>query len=73
MDEGEIFRVRPDGSQVTQLSFTPDGEHSPSWSPDGKRLAFSKNSDIWIMGKDGSNQVNVTNIPTLETYPAWSR
>ncbi len=72
-DEGEIFRVRPDGSQVTRLTFTPTDEHKPSWSPDSKRIAFVRGGDIWTMKKDGSDVVNVTNTPTMEAYPAWSR
>jgi len=39
----------------------------PAWSPSGDQIAFhsdrSGNFDIWVMGSDGSNPVNLTNIP----------
>ena len=73
VDEGEIYRVHPDGTGITQLTFTAEGESFPSWSPDGKRLAFERNGDIWVMKKDGTNQTNITHTPTAESHPAWSR
>jgi len=33
----------------------------------------SGNFDIWVMGSDGSNPVNLTNHPGDDKFPAWSR
>ncbi len=30
--------------------------HSPAWSPDGRRLAFVKRGDVWLMDADGSHR-----------------
>lgn len=58
---------------------TPLGDNrSPSWSPDGRRIALSgadpgaANSDIYIVDADGSDRQRLTNLPTDETQPAWS-
>jgi Tol biopolymer transport system component len=37
------------------------------------KIVFERDGDIWTMGPDGSNQVNITNTPTSrEEEPAWS-
>jgi Tol biopolymer transport system component len=63
---GEARRVTDDGGS----------EGWPTWSPDGKRLAFhsdrSDNWDIWIINVDGSGLTRLTTNPTADRYPAWS-
>ena len=54
-----IWRVNADGSGTTQLTNGGDGETSPRWSPDGRRVAFlAKRSE------NRENQIYV--IPTDE-------
>ena len=56
-----IFTMRPDGSDVRQVSSGDGGsDWWPSWSPDGSRLAFAaiRNEDwgIWTVNADGSDE-----------------
>lgn len=48
----------------------------PSWSPDGKRLAFSSthegNQEIYTCGADGSDLVRVTQSPGIDAHPCWA-
>jgi hypothetical protein len=49
---------------------------APAWSPDGSRLAVVSDrdgtSDIWVMGIDGSDPVNLTQHEAKDHAPAWS-
>ena len=52
---------------------TPRGARDPSWSPDGKRLAFSYLDRIWTSAPDGKNGKALHNGATdVERDPAWS-
>ena len=47
---------------------------TPSFSPDGGRIAFRNdtNGDIWVMNSDGTNQNGVTCCSNPDSDPAWS-
>src|SRR5437016_5487566 len=73
----EIWAVNLDGTGLTQL--TRDSVNfSPAVSPDGQTIAYvsvrDKNYDIWLMGRDGSNQRAFTRSPQQkETEPRFMR
>jgi CxxC motif-containing protein (DUF1111 family) len=50
---------------------TPVAGTFPSWSPDGARVTFSQNGDIWIMNNDGTFPNKITGDGT-DFEPAWS-
>ena len=39
-DNTEIYRIRPDGSELQQLTDNNLNDSSPNWSPDGEWIAF---------------------------------
>lgn len=49
----------------------------PAWSPDGKRIAFSRrlaggNLDVFVMKADGSGTVAVATTPAVDFKAVWS-
>jgi Tol biopolymer transport system component len=67
---------KPAGAPEKFLSSTRR-EATPSYSPDGKRIAFWSNragtEDIWVADADGSNPVQMTNFTTgVAGTPQWS-
>ena len=49
-----------DGSSLKRLTNSSSQDGLPTWSPDGKSIAFVSNRSgpwaIWVMGADGSGQ-----------------
>jgi len=54
----ELWTIRPDGSEETQLTATSSGpassEARPVWSPDGTKIAFESGDHLYLMNADGT-------------------
>ncbi|MFN0277184.1 MAG: hypothetical protein ACKVRN_01140 [Pyrinomonadaceae bacterium] len=48
------------------------GGSSLSWSPDGSKIAFDDEGEIFTINIDGTNRTNLTNHPANDIAPAWS-
>jgi Tol biopolymer transport system component len=64
------------GANVTRVTDGQGADGWPTWSPDGRRIAFqsdrSGNWEIWVINTDGSGLMNLTNHPTADRYADWS-
>lgn len=76
-----LYRVNPDGTGKTQLTFGTAEDHDATWSPDGTKIAFTRESEdgrnalCLIRAKNASVQTLMPMGPvgTEETYGhRWS-
>ena len=63
------------GVQTCALPIS-NNDFSPTWSPDGSRIAFDSerdgNLEVYVMNADGTGQTRLTDNPAADGVPAWS-
>lgn len=74
--EPGIFISDKDLSSLQRIDpgFNNPAPCNVSVSPDGERIAFIKNSHVWVMNTDGSNvqQLTASGGDNVESFPTWS-
>lgn len=72
----QVFVMKSDGSDDTNLSGSETLDGWPSWSPDGKKIVFSRHTpsgfQIVVMNRDGSGLQQVTSAAGEFVNPRWS-
>lgn len=72
----DIFTMSGDVKKEFQLTTNATRDENPTWSPDGKRIAFQSskivgNIQIWVIDANGKNLTRLTN-GKKDSYPDWS-
>jgi Tol biopolymer transport system component len=81
--DSEIYTIKVDGTGKFQLTNNNTNDFTPSYSPDGKKIVFSGEhrkqfppwaytADIYTIGVNGKNKVQLTNNSTYDTSPDYS-
>ncbi len=73
----ELYRMRPNGADVTQLTNSQGSSIAPAWRPDGRQIVFvsdrDRDADLYVMNADGTNEQLLTRNDSAEDRdPAWS-
>lgn len=71
----DLYRVQRDGSGLTRLTESEQGNFEPKVSPDGSRIVFASsrdnNAEIYTMAADGSDVVRLTEGREDDIKPGW--
>lgn len=72
----QIFLKNLDTGEVTQLTNSGNNDWA-RWSPDGSQILFTSwteenRNDIYLMDKDGKNQIPIIATNANEVLPDWS-
>ena len=70
-DDEYIAVMDADGRNVRALTRGGLADRTPSWSPDGTRIAYGADYALWVMDADGSNARPVPVANTSNGY-SWS-
>src|SRR5438093_13303284 len=64
----DIIKVKPDGSDAIKLTrHSPSNDdYQPACSPDGQKITWTRDGDIWIMNDDGTGQRRLTRNDATE-------
>jgi Tol biopolymer transport system component len=83
----EIYLMNADGSQIERLTFDNFDDSNPTWSPDGRYIAYRSardskreqgvivdNDEIYVIDLQNRDQAprNLTNHPDDDFTPKWS-
>ena len=74
-----LWKMRADGSDATQLTHSDDRQFGAVWSPDGKWIVYQQDvggAEIWdlfAVSSGGGDPVNLTSTEKIaESDPLWS-
>ncbi len=68
----QLFRLNLRGGYPVQVTASDKDVSDPQWSPDGRRLAYVRDGEIWVVEADGSRTTCVVAKPGGGTDPRWS-
>ncbi|MXX37653.1 MAG: hypothetical protein F4Z85_06170, partial [Gemmatimonadetes bacterium] len=80
---GDVYVMDADGDNLRRLTNHREQDASPSWSPDGRSIAFFSlrdsdpaiegiNPEIYVMDADGDNVRRLTSHNDWDFAPSWS-
>ncbi|OLF19172.1 serine hydrolase [Actinophytocola xanthii] len=67
----QLWLVDTAGGAPRRLTSGP-ADTVPSWSPDGRRLAFLRDGQVAVLDADGGEPERVTELPLGAGTPCWS-
>jgi hypothetical protein len=75
-DQGDVWIIRPDGSDSRALVEGPADECHPCWSPYQGWFVYSSNTsgqyELYVTNLAGDTTIRLTDDPGDDIYPAWN-
>jgi hypothetical protein len=66
----EIYTIPVTGGKPKQLTYNGERDIEPAWSPDGTRISWFHDGNLWVMKADGSDQKQI--VPKSGFDDAWA-
>lgn len=76
--DADVWMTSWDGTQTIRMTFTPERETTPRWSPDGRYLAFlsgredGHGNQVWLLDRRGGEAQRLTTLKGGVDAMAWS-
>src|SRR3954453_21313322 len=69
-----IWTVKPNGNDLTRITGKNGLPFNPSWSPNGRSIAFTQSNALWRMRADGSDKNKLVKgvVSDIGTNISWS-
>ncbi|HEU4672669.1 MAG TPA: prolyl oligopeptidase family serine peptidase [Candidatus Limnocylindrales bacterium] len=68
----QLFTLSLRGGPAVQVTASEKDVSDPDWSPDGRHLAYVRDTAIWAIEADGSASFRLADHPAGNTVPRWS-
>ncbi len=67
-----IYLINSDGTNLREFKPSEKNQSQPRFSPDSKKLAFTREGSIWIANSDGTSEEQLTTLHTGASGLVWS-
>ncbi len=69
----EVWRMAADGSGQINITNHPRGidDRQPSYRPDGAKIAYQDEGDIYVQSLDGTARTRLTAVAATDSVPDW--
>lgn len=68
----DIYIMGSDGRDIRPLKNSDTNETEPAFTPDGKKVSFVRDGQIWLCNLDGTGEEKMTDIYTEASGYRWS-
>jgi len=79
-NESDLYITRWDGSRTLRLTYSPESEGSPRFSPDGKYISYTssrglpsgRGAQVWLLDRSGGEAQKLTDVKGGVSGYEWS-
>lgn len=71
-DDNDLFFYSVPQNKVTRLTNNKDEEVNPTLSPDGKKVAYTKNKDLYVVDVESAKETRLTNDASDVVYNGFA-